>query len=132
MTPELLTLALAALLQGAQFAAYAIPANQDLGPGYTTSARDRPPSREMRPLTGRLGRAMDNHFEGLILQTIAVAVVVLSDAGTAFTAACGWLYLIARVAYVPAYALGWRPWRSVIWMAGFGATFAMLIAALLA
>jgi uncharacterized MAPEG superfamily protein len=86
----------------------------------------------MRPLTGRLGRAMDNHFEGLILQTIAVAVVVLSDAGTAFTAACGWLYLIARVAYVPAYALGWRPWRSVIWMAGFGATFAMLIAALLA
>jgi uncharacterized MAPEG superfamily protein len=131
MAPELLTLALAALLQGVQFVLFAAPANRDLGPGYTTSARDRPPSREMRPVTGRLGRAMDNHFEALILHAIAVTVVLLSDTQTIVTAILGWLYLAARVLYVPAYAFGWRPWRSVIWMAGFSATMLMLIAALL-
>ncbi|MEO0774891.1 MAG: MAPEG family protein, partial [Pseudomonadota bacterium] len=32
---------------------------------------------------------------------------------------------------IPAYYFGWRPWRSLIWMVGFGATTLMLIAALL-
>jgi uncharacterized MAPEG superfamily protein len=131
MTPELLTLALAALLQGVQFVLYAVPANRDLGPGYTTSARDRPPSREMRPLTGRMGRAMDNHFEALILHTIAVVVIILADRTTVLTAILGWTFLGARILYVPAYAFGWRPGRSVIWIVGFGATMSMLIAALL-
>ena len=47
MTPELTALALAALLQVVQYALFAIPANLELGTGYTSSARDRPPSREM-------------------------------------------------------------------------------------
>ena len=130
MTPELLALALAALLQGMQFVLYAVPANREIGPGYTTSARDRPPSRELSDRTARLGRALDNHFEGLILFGIAVTVVTLSDQSTGFTAACAWLYLAARVLYVPAYWLGLRPWRSVIWMAGFAATMGMIAAAL--
>ena len=131
MTPELTALALAALLQGAQFVLYAVGANRELGPGYTMSARDRPPSRPMSERTARLGRAMDNHFEGLILFAVAVIVVTASGASSALTAACAWAYLAARVLYVPAYALGWRPWRSVIWMVGFGATFLMILAALL-
>ena len=131
MTPELTALALAALLQGAQFVLYAVGANRELGPGYTMSARDRPPSRPMSETTARLGRAMDNHFEGLILFAIAVIVVTLSGASSALTGACAWAYLIARVLYVLAYALGWRPWRSVIWMVGFGATYLMIGAALL-
>jgi uncharacterized MAPEG superfamily protein len=132
MTPELTALALAALLQGLQFVLYAVPANRDLGPGYTRSARDRPPSRGMSETTARLGRAMDNHFEGLILFGIAVLVATLGGRSGALTAACAWTYLAARVLYVPAYALGWRPWRSVIWMVGFGATMLMILAALLA
>ena len=131
ITPELLALALAFLLQCAQFVAYSIRANLDVGPGYAMSARDRDPSRPLSPLGGRLQRAMDNHFEGLILFTIAVVVVTLSGQATGFTAGCGWVYLVARVLYVPAYAFGLRPWRSVIWFAGFLATVAMLIAALL-
>ena len=131
MTPELTALTLAALLQFAQFVLFAIPANRDLGPGYTSSARDRPPSREMSVVTGRLQRALNNHFEGLILFTIAVLVVTLGGQSTPFTAACAWAYLGARVLYVPAYAWGLRPWRSVIWAVGFFATFFMLIAALI-
>jgi len=130
MTPELTVLALAALLQALQFVLYAIPANLELGPGYTMSARDRPPSREMSPLTGRLGRAMSNHFEGLILFTIAVLVVTLGNQATGFTAACAWVYLAARVAYIPAYAFDMRPWRSLVWAIGFFATLSMILAAL--
>lgn len=131
MTPELIALTLAALLQIVQFALYAIPANLELGPGYTMSARDRDPSRQLSERTARLGRAFDNHFENLALFTIAVLVVQLSDQNSGLTAACAWVYLAARVLYVPAYAFGLRPWRSLIWFVGLIATTLMLIAALL-
>ncbi len=131
MTPELTVLTLAGLLQMVQFALYAVPANREVGPGYTMSARDRDPTRLMSDRTARLGRAFDNHFEGLILFAIAVGVIQMSDQNTNFTAICAWIYLIARIAYVPAYALSLRPHRSIIWCVGFIATFLMLIAALL-
>ena len=130
MTPELTALALAALLQAVQFVLYAIPANLELGPGYTMSARDRPPSREMSARTARLGRALNNHFEGLILFTIAVLVVTLGQDASPFTAACAWGYLSARVLYIPAYAYDLRPWRSLVWAVGFFATLLMILAAL--
>ena len=129
MTPELTALILAALLQVIQYLLYAVPANLELGPGYTMSARDREPSKQMSDGTARLGRALSNHFEGLILFTLAVVVVTLSGQSTAFTAAMAWLYLAARVAYVPAYAWGLSPWRSLIWLTGFAATVLMLLAA---
>ncbi|MEO9629078.1 MAG: MAPEG family protein [Sulfitobacter sp.] len=131
MSVELTVLTLAALLQGLQFVLYAVPANREIGPGYTMSARDREPSRKLSDRTARLGRALDNHFEGLILFGIAVGVVEMSAQNTAFTAACAWVYLIARVLYVPAYALGLRPHRSLIWVIGFAATMLMLLAALI-
>ena len=131
MTPELTALTLAALLQVVQYFLFTIPANRELGMGYTSSARDKPPSRQMSPLTGRLQRAMNNHFEGLILFTIAVLVVTLGQQSTGVTQAAAWVYLATRIAYVPAYALGLRPWRSVIWALGFFATLTLLIAALI-
>ncbi len=130
MTPELTALALAGLLQAVQFMLFALPANMELGTGYTSSPRDRAPSRPMSPRTARLQRALNNHFEGLILFTLAVVVVTLGGQSTGFTAACGWIYLAMRVLYVPAYALGWKPWRSAIWGIGFFATVAMILAAL--
>ena len=131
MTPELTALALAGLLQAAQFTLFAVPANKELGTGYTSSARDRPPSKPMSPVTARLQRALNNHFEGLILFTLAVVVVTLGNQSTAVTQTAAWVYLAARILYVPAYALGLRPWRSAIWFAGFLATMVMIVAALL-
>ena len=109
MTPELTALALAGLLQAVQFHLFAIPANLELGTGYTSSPRDRPPSQQLSTLTGRLQRAMNNHFEGLILFTLAVVVVTLGNQST----------------------FGWRPWRSAIWSVGFFATLTMIVAALI-
>ena len=136
MTPELTVLALAGLLQGVQFALMSIPANLELGPGKTMSPRD--PERLGKPLiemvsvkTGRLFRAMNNHFEALILFTIAVVVITLGDKGTGFSAACAWTYLGARVLYVPAYYFGLTPWRSMIWFVGFLSTMLMILSALI-
>lgn len=135
MTPELTVLTLAALLQVVQFVLMSVPANRELG-GKTLTPRDRSKlggSLEdlLSDKTGRLWRAMNNHFEGLILFTIACVVVTLADQSTPVTAACAWAYLVARIFYVPAYYFGLAPWRSLIWMVGFGATTLMLIAALI-
>lgn len=127
MTPELTILTLAALLQVLQMMAYSVAANRQVDTKTALGPRDTPV--HLTGVAGRLQRAMSNHFEGLILFTIACLVVTLSDQSSPFTVACGWVYLAARVAYIPAYALGLSPWRSLIWMIGLAATTAMLIAA---
>ena len=132
MTPELSVLGLAALLQFVQYALMAVPANLELGTKRTLSPRDDMRlEAEVSSTTARLYRAMNNHFEGLILFTIAVVVVVLGEKTSPFTAACAHVYLIARILYVPAYASGAVPWRTLIWAVGWLATLAMLIAGLL-
>jgi len=135
MTPELTALTLAALLQVVQYGLMAVPANLELGVGKTLSPRDpermgKPLAEQVSPKTSRLFRALNNHFEGLILFTIACVVIAVSNQSTPFTAACAYTYLGARILYIPAYAFGWVPWRSLIWFTGFGATTLMLLAAL--
>ena len=128
MTPELTALALAGLLQVVQFVLMAVPANIQLGPEKTAGPRDG--GLELHGIAGRLHRAMNNHFEGLILFTIAVVVVTLGEQSSAYTQTCAWVYLGARILYVPAYASGIMYLRSAIWAVGFLATTAMLAAAL--
>ena len=136
MTPELTALALAGLLQFVQYVLMAVPANLELGTAKTLSPRDpqtlgQPIQNQLSPVTGRLLRALNNHFEALILFTLAVTVTTLSNQSTPFTAACAWVYLAARVLYIPAYAMGLVPWRSLIWLVGFTATMAMIVAAVI-
>ncbi|MEL6425854.1 MAG: MAPEG family protein [Pseudomonadota bacterium] len=135
MSVELTVLTLAGLLQVLQFGLMSVPANVELGPGKTLSPRDR--SRlggsledQLSERTARLYRALNNHFEGLILFTLAVVVVTLGEASNTLTQASSWIYLAARIAYIPAYAFGLSPWRSLVWFAGFLATTVMLLTAL--
>jgi len=128
MAAETTALALAALLQAVQIGLAGAAMNRDVGAKWNAGPRDTQP--EFSALTGRLRRAVDNHFQGLILFTIAVVLVVLSDAGSPLTVLCAWTYLLARLLYVPAYAYGWTPWRSAIWGVGFVATLAMILTTL--
>jgi len=129
MTTELTALTLAAILQMCQFGAYAWTADKELGRSYTMGTRDTDPKPSQ--LLGRHKRALNNHFEGLILFTIAVLTVQLGFASNPVTQACAGFYLGARILYVPAYILGLTPARSIIWGVGFLATLIMLIASLL-
>ena len=131
MPVELTALALAALLQAVQYGLYAVPANIELGTRYTGGSRDFPPAHPLSKRTARLGRAMANHFEALILFGIAVTVVTLGQQSSAVTQTAAWVYLAARIAYIPAYAFGWNPWRSAIWTIGFVATLTMIVASLI-
>ena len=124
MPIEIKVLGFAALLQFAQFVLMAVPVNMQLGPQYTGGNRDE--EQRATGMAGRLKRAFDNHFDGLILFTIAVVVVVLGNASSSTTETCAWIYLAARILYVPAYASGIFLVRSLIWSVGFGATFVML------
>jgi uncharacterized MAPEG superfamily protein len=128
LTPELTVLALAAILQFAQIALAGWSMNRDVGVEWNASPRDEPV--DFSPLTDRLRRAVDNHFEAVALFTIAVVVVKLSGAANGLTAGCAWVYLGARILYIPAYAFGWSPWRSMIFGVGATATVAMILAAL--
>ncbi|KAA8616396.1 MAPEG family protein [Salipiger aestuarii] len=129
MTPELIALILAALLQILQIALFSVLAQKQVGRTYAASPRDEP--RQLTGMAGRAQRAMNNHFEGLILFTIAVLAVTYADQGTGVTAACAVLFVLARVVYVPAYLFGWSPWRSLVWAVGLFATATMLVATLI-
>ncbi|WP_306114723.1 MULTISPECIES: MAPEG family protein [unclassified Roseovarius] len=129
MTPELTALTLAALLQVAQLCLYSVVGRAQAGTKAALKPRDEPIA--LTGTAGRVYRAMNNHFEGLILFAIACVVITVSDQSTGFTAGCAFAYLTARVLYIPAYVFGWVPWRSVIWSVGFVATALMLLAALL-
>ncbi|ASJ71032.1 MAPEG family protein [Granulosicoccus antarcticus] len=135
MTTELTVLALAGLLQGIQFMLMAVPVNREIGTSKTMSPRDEarlggPIGSQVSVPTGRLIRAMNNHFEALILFTIAVVVISQSGQSSGFTGLCAWSYLLARLLYIPAYVFGWVPWRSIIWAVSFLASMAMMLAAL--
>lgn len=133
---EIYVLVLAALLQGVQLILMAVPANLELGFAKTLSPRDADRSgghlaSQMSTKTARLLRALNNHFEALLLFAIAAIAVTLTDKSTSLTIVCSWAYLVARILYVPAYVFAWVPWRSIIWMVGFVATVCMLLSVLL-
>jgi uncharacterized MAPEG superfamily protein len=128
MPVELTVLGYAALLQFVQFVLMAVPVSAQLGIAYTGGNRDE--QKQAWGVPGRLKRALDNHFEGLVMFTIAVVVVVLGEASTPTTETAAWTYLVARILYVPAYVSGIFLVRSLIWSVGFIATLVMLLSAL--
>jgi uncharacterized MAPEG superfamily protein len=130
MTPELTALTAAVLLQALTLALMAAVANRELGHRVTTGPRDGQMPK-VSPLLGRLLRTVTNGFEGLAMFAPAVLVVALSGQSDRVTEAAAWVYVAARLLYVPAYAFGWVPWRSAIWGVGLAATLALLISALI-
>jgi len=128
MTPELMALTLAALLQVLQFCAYSLASIMQVGVNKAAGPRDK--AIVLTGTAGRLQRAMNNHFESLILFTIAVVVITYTDQSDSKTMLFAFTYLGARILYVPAYVFGLAPWRSLIWFIGLAATVAMLLSAL--
>jgi uncharacterized MAPEG superfamily protein len=128
MIPELMALTLAALLQVLQFCAYSLTSILQVGVYKAAGPRDN--KIELTGTAGRFQRAMNNHFEGLILFTIAVVVVTYTDQSSTTTMLAAFTYLGARILYVPAYVFGLAPWRSLIWFIGLIAIVVMLLAVL--
>ncbi len=129
MTAELTALAAAVLVQIATLVIMALVANLHLGTRITAGPRDGP----LPPIPKRLGRlmrAVTNGFEGLAMFAPAALIIAVSGQSTTLTVTAAWVYVAARILYLPAYAFAWVPWRSAIWAAGFAATLVLLVSAL--
>ncbi len=125
MTPELKILAYAGLLQAAQLLLVVI--FTDLQNGIKHGVGPRDTAKPLHGIGARLDRALTNHYAALALFTIAVLTLTLSLKSSYLTITCAWVYLAARVAYVPLYVSG-IPWlRSIAWSIGLGATVIMLL-----
>ncbi|MDQ7976745.1 MAPEG family protein [Paraburkholderia sp. SARCC-3016] len=115
MTIELTLLAWTLLLALIQVLLPALLRNRETGIAYNTGARDQP-GAPVGKITGRLMRAQSNLFETLPVFAAAVLIAHVAGRDDAHTALGAWLYLCARVVYVPLYAAGVPYVRSLVWV----------------
>lgn len=101
-------------------------ASYDLDPSYLLGPRDEErTSRNI--LAGRLGRALRNLLE-TYPAFIAIVVALVVTGRTGGIAATGaWVWLAARVVYVPVYATGIPVVRSLVWMVSLLGLVLMLV-----
>ncbi len=105
-------------------------ATAQLGMGYLLSSRDE--HRTLTGITGRLDRALTNSITAMALFAPAILLLAHRDAFGAATLTAAQAFLIARVLYVPAYALRLTGIRTLLWLIGFAATVALYLMALMA
>ena len=75
------------------------------------------------PMTGRTMRAQANFEETFPVAIVALIGVVVADRTSGLTALGGWIWLGARVVYLPLYAAGVRVVRTIVFvisMVGLG------------
>jgi len=91
------------------------------GRAWNVGARDEalPP---LNPVAARLARAQANFQETFAIAIVALLGVVIAGRTSSWTAIGGWIWLGARIIYLPLYGFGVPVWRT--------ATFAVSIAGL--
>ena len=130
MTPELAALSALALLHFATIFIAQRFLTRDIGTEGNTGTRENLDA-QLAPVTLRLRRATANFTENVGPFIIAIVVVVLAGKTSTATAVLAWVYVAARVLYVPAYALAWVPWRTLIFGVGMLSTLALLVLGLI-
>lgn len=92
------------------------------GRKWNVGARDEslPPAS---PLTGRTIRAQNNFLETFPIAIVALLGVVIANRTSATTTLGGWIWLGARLVYLPLYAAGIPVVRTIVFvisMVGLG------------
>ncbi|MGF1651003.1 MAG: MAPEG family protein [Hyphomicrobiaceae bacterium] len=131
MATELLQVLYAVLIALGYLLVYAVRANMEIGPEYTAGPRDAPPLRPISALCGRLQRAYANHVETLPWFATAMIVAHLAARADPWVVGAGWVYLAARVVYLPAYATGVAFVRSIVWAIATSAILFIILRVLL-
>lgn len=129
MTPELAALAATALIHLIAVAWSQASLTKDVGTKGNVGPRDGDQNYSIR--TQRLRRALANHTENIAPFITAVLLVELTDSHSLITLIAAWVFVAARALYLPAYAFGWVPGRSYLYLTGLAATLTMIIAALI-
>ncbi|MFL6764819.1 MAG: MAPEG family protein [Sphingomicrobium sp.] len=87
------------------------------GRQWNVSARDEALA-PANPVTGRLIRAQANFEETFPIAIVALLGVVIAGRTSEWTAIGGWIWLGARLVYVPLYWAGVPVVRTIVWTIG--------------
>jgi uncharacterized MAPEG superfamily protein len=123
MRTELTVLALGAVLLLVHILLAGRHRTQQYGTTWNMGARDEdmPP---LNPIAGRLDRARGNFQETFPIAIVALLGVVVTGKTSDFTAVAAWVWLVARLIYLPLYRAGVPKWRTLVWGVG---TLALLV-----
>ena len=123
MRPELTVLALGAVLLLAHVLIAGRFKTRQYGTKWNMGARDEdlPP---LNPVAARLDRARGNFLETFPLAIVALLGVVVAGKASDLTAIAAWVWLAARLAYLPLYWAGVPMVRTLVWGV---ATLALLV-----
>jgi uncharacterized MAPEG superfamily protein len=116
MPVELKILAWGAVLLVVYIVAATQAKNTQYGAKWNIGPRDEPQAPP-RPVVGRLVRAQANFLETFPIAIVALLGVVLANKTSHSTALGGWIWLGARVVYLPLYAAGIPVVRTIAWAA---------------
>lgn len=114
MTTELTVLLLSTLLLLAHVMVAIRYKTQQYGTKWNMGARDEdlPP---LNDIAARLDRARANFLETYPVAIVALMAVAVADASTALTAIAAWVWLGARLIYLPLYWAGVPVVRTLVW-----------------
>lgn len=130
MPVELKILALGALLLVIHIFTATRCKTAQYGRKWNVGARDEAlPSPSA--VTGRTMRAQGNFEETFPIAIVALLGVVLANRTSGLTAIGGWIWLVARIAYLPIYAAGIPVIRTIVFivsMLGLGMVLWALLA----
>ncbi len=125
MTADLWALLAAMLLAVVQLTLSSVLTLRQLGGIWVAGPRDEP--REVTGVSGRFVRAHRNLLEIFPQFLAALFLVHAADAVGSWSAIGAWLFVIARLLYVPAYAFAPPGVRPLCWLAAEAGIF-MIVA----
>lgn len=117
MTSDLWALLAALVLASFQLTIASVLTLRQLGGTWVAGPRDE--QREVTGISGRFVRAHRNLLE--IFPQFAAALFLVHEAHAAgsLSAVGGWLFVIARLVYVPAYAFAPPGVRPICWLSAW-------------
>jgi len=125
MTADLWALVAALLLAVVQLTLSSVLTLRQLGGDWVAGPRDEP--REVTGVSGRIVRAHRNLLEIFPQFVAALFLVHVAHAAGSLSAIGAWVFVIARLLYVPAYAFGPVGVRPICWLAAQAGIF-MIVA----
>lgn len=124
MTGDLWALAAAMLLAVIQLTLSSILTLRQLGGSWVAGSRDEP--REVTGLSGRFVRAHRNLLEIFPQFLAALFFVHAANAVGSLSAIGAWVFVIARILYVPAYAFAPPGVRPICWLVAQAGIFIII------
>ncbi|OYX47787.1 MAG: hypothetical protein B7Y87_00645 [Sphingomonadales bacterium 32-64-22] len=131
MSSEITVLLLSTLLLVAHIMLAIRYKTQQYGTAWNMGARDEdlPP---LGDIAGRLQRARDNFLETYPIAIIALLVGDLYGQNSSLIGMAAWVWLGARVIYLPLYWAGVPKVRTLVWAVGMLALLTIVVTLLLA